>query len=656
MKSLTKRITIFIVLLALIFTMGGELFSAFAVTASAEENTIDIESSDPLEDLQGSTIEGSSFNLESYYFDQSKSTQLLSIIEYEYSFKTDLKDNFALYVYVYNPKALSFVEGNSHKIGLRVGKDESKNFKHYNLSYVSKSSATNYEGLIYKFKVDLTVEELNSIWNTNVNNANVRLYSVSEIELETTNGITEVVGCGAEYTYIGYMAGCGSSAYAQSTLACNVVKSDTLSLNVHPTYFRPEGTNGKDFTQDTLHSVYFSVPNDFISKYGEMTAVHATWLDVVLKPMLVTGNREAYSAITSYLGKSNLSGLDYAYLGSGKEILQDGNYHWTGDLAYNMPSVNERYYTENEIATPLSIIYMLFATDQLDVVDSADSYLLTSEALMDRLEKTYSKFGGEAVENKYSSLIFKTIASEYTDVNITSEDEYALTSETISQNFFEKWFGQHTVHTSTFDGIKAIQKVTSHDIQGNPSEVSKNLFISEADYKNFYDFCNTAMKADETVYLFRYQVSDYFSQEASLFHNNVDGLGRDRWQFVDSNAYFFYQTVNLGFDIIDVTFTSGESKTVIPVVMSPMDIVHDSTPPLDTKSDVEEEPWWQKIIALLLLILLATFVWPLLSPILTPIFTIIFSTIWNGVKSVVGFIISVITAPFRLIWRLLFPK
>ena len=58
----------------------------------------------------------------------------------------------------------------------------------------------------------------------------------------------------------------------------------------------------RDYTQDSLHSVWFSVPNEYMEKYGELYALHATYLNAVLKPMLVTGNREIYSSVKERLG------------------------------------------------------------------------------------------------------------------------------------------------------------------------------------------------------------------------------------------------------------------------------------------------------------------------------------------------------------------
>ena len=48
-----------------------------------------------------------------------------------------------------------------------------------------------------------------------------------------------------------------------------------------------------------------------------------------------------------------------------------------------------------------------------------------------------------------------------------------------------------------------------------------------------------------------------------------------------ADGYFFKETVNLDFDIIDVTFTKNLKNTVIPVVSSPIDVVPSPTPPPD---------------------------------------------------------------------------
>ena len=105
------------------------------------------------------------------------------------------------------------------------------------------------------------------------------------------------------------------------------------------------------------------------------------------------------------------------------------------------------------------------------------------------------------------------------------------------------------------------------------------------------DFCNAPENAESTVYLFRYQTTDYISQEATCLEKSGS-----RWRERDTNAYFFQETVNLDFDIIDVTFSNGEIATVIPVAMTPIDVVPSPTPPVHTETDEITPAWWAYVI------------------------------------------------------------
>ena len=76
------------------------------------------------------------------------------------------------------------------------------------------------------------------------------------------------------------------------------------------------------------------------------------------------------------------------------------------------------------------------------------------------------------------------------------------------------------------------------------------------------------------------------------------------YEFIDTNAYFAQEWVQLDFDIIDVTFTNGGVDTIIPVVSSPIDAVADVTPPVIITDD-DGASWWQIMLAVLLVVLLA---------------------------------------------------
>ena len=100
----------------------------------------------------------------------------------------------------------------------------------------------------------------------------------------------------------------------------------------------------------------------------------------------------------------------------------------------------------------------------------------------------------------------------------------------------------------------------------------------------------------------------------------------------DTNAYFFQETVNLNFDIIDLTFVKDDVYTVIPVAMAPIDVIHDSTAPVKTTPDKDFD--WKKLLKIvlggLLLILLLIIFMPLLP-------------------SLISLIIKIAVLPFRLI-------
>ena len=73
------------------------------------------------------------------------------------------------------------------------------------------------------------------------------------------------------------------------------------------------------------------------------------------------------------------------------------------------------------------------------------------------------------------------------------------------------------------------------------------------------------------------------------------------YEHKDTNAYLCQMWVQLDFDIIDLMFTKNGVDTIIPVIMSPMDIAADGTPPLVTTKD--GLAWWQILLAVLALIL-----------------------------------------------------
>lgn len=620
----------------------------------ADDSAVKFDESNVLDDLEDMTLDGKKFSLEEYNFDTKKDTQILSFVEYCYSFYEEKQDDFGFYVYIYNPKGLKFKTDSSlNTIQFATTKDSDSAYTKYTLTYLKKSEKADYEGLFYKFKVNLTEKQKTAILN-GVNSSS-RVYKVSGFELVTQGNLNATdYTVSLTYKYSGYAKGCGPNENAESTLKFTSEMLETLPLKVYATTYRPDGTNGKnDYTRDSLHSVYFAVSNKVIEQYGEMVAVHATWLNAVLKPALVTGNQDAYNAVLNYLGQSigssdiKFEELDYFFLGVLDKYYLTGDYHYIYDYSYNLIMDNydanydnisnymkffDLYKHSPKIGSELANLYMLFNSGSSE--NSADDYMVSSEIIQEKLIESANKFGGNLINGKYSEYMFESVDSEFTEVNYRADKTWPLTSKLIDKDWWDKLWGLSgtvTDYSSAYNGINAIYTVKDKDLSGSNSEISDKLYISEFDVDDFKSYYN-ASKEDSTVYLFRYQVSDYVSQELTTFQKRTT-LGVDYWDEKDTNSYIFQETVNLDFDIIDVTFSRGEVETVIPVVSNPIDVIPGGTPPVYTETDDDTPANVFKIILGLFLV----------------IFLIWFLSVTGALPLIGNVLVWIITAPFKFI-------
>ena len=612
LRNIRKKAAAWILVLLVCFgaVMGGQgNLSAFAAT----DVQMAYESTNVLNDLEGATIGGKTFDIADYPHDGDGKPQLISLAEFCYSYYADKQDDFGLYAYVYNPQDIAFdMATDRNKIQLTYG--DKASYSKYTLEFLNYSTRAGYEGRFYKFKVRLTDAQRAEILDT-VDDSG-RVYSVSGIELSYKGTVTEYP-CGQTYTYTGFAEGYGSELAQGDTLSCKVDGFDRyLTLDVRSTYYRPEGTNGEAHERDTLHSVYFSVPNKIIEEYGEMTAVHATWLNARTAPIFVTGNQDVYNAILPYLGQT-VDGGDFTYANEdsspvpyaliASKYIESASWNNAAySLSYMSYNANRKY-TQSD--TELPELFYCFLADGGD----ADSYTLSAETLLGNqqegikgyFESYTEEHGGALINDRFSEGLFESVASSFTDITISKDDTFELTDEVISQNLWQKFVGGgYNVSGTNSYTVSAIKKVEDGDFKSSVSETCLALYIDESDFEAFRECFNTAKEKDETVYLFRYYQSDYTCYEVAEYARGEGDwtiLGTNfGYEFVDSNAYLCQMWVQLDFDIIDLTFTKDDVATVIPVVMSPMDLAADGDfPVITTKNDLE---WWQVLLAVIGLI------------------------------------------------------
>ena len=410
--------------------MGGQgNLSAFAATdvQTAYENT------NVLDNLDGATIGGKAFDIADYPHNDEGRPQVISLVEFCYSYYADKQGDFGLYVYVYNPQDIAFdMATDRNKIQLTYGNKQS--YSKYTLDFLNYSEKAGYEGRFYKFKVRLSDSERQDILD--MVNDDGRVYKISGIELSYKGTVTEYP-CGQTYTYSGYAEGYGSELATGDTLTCTVDGFDKyLTLDVHSTYYRPEGSNGSENKQDTLHSVYFAVPNEIIREYGVMTAVHATWLNAYTNPIFVSGNEELYNGFMELVGKESPE-TDYAF-----HTNESGRY-WGG---FYFVDYSHGYNYSNAVENVLTKLNYAFYAENGD----ADSYVLPAEKLLGDSEngkkgwlETYTEnFGGELVNDKYSAALFEKVDAAFTDKTITSDRNRFSHSKRVIETHIRKFFLQ----------------------------------------------------------------------------------------------------------------------------------------------------------------------------------------------------------------------
>ena len=120
------------------------LFGVFSTTAYGADNGSSFHDTNVLDDLLSSTVNGKPFDVRDYPFDETGEVQVISFIEYCYSYKANQRDNYGLYIYVYNPKGQSFSENNKlNKIQMAVSYDADGNptsYDKFTLEFCNKST------------------------------------------------------------------------------------------------------------------------------------------------------------------------------------------------------------------------------------------------------------------------------------------------------------------------------------------------------------------------------------------------------------------------------------------------------------------------------------------------------------------------------------
>ena len=668
-KDNLTRISALLLLVFLCFTMfwGGQM-SAPAVYADTGKE-LNFDKTNIMDDLGSSTIDGKPFNLKDYPKNPFGKVQVLSFIEYCYAFADNNNGNYALYLYLYNPACLDiitasgankiqiatdfFYEGENGKVG------EPQSYSKFSLQCCSVSTGE-YDKLFYKFRViDESNKILNAMRTYEKSFGGKRLYAVSGVDLVTegSTGTDDIMKIddtviGKRFIYSGYAEGYGNSD--DFPLSCNVNNLETVELDVHSTFYRPndEVSGEHGMMQDQLNSVYFAVPNKFLKAYGGLQKVRAEWWEYKTQPIVITESEDLYNALNKFVGinvGSYNSDVGFALTTDREIVASSGDLtSYRSDWGYNIPD-DILLNCKNEV----SALYYLFNTfdDETSKYLPLDEFELTGERLesyVNGYDKSYENGTLDIDGKNISADLFTGDIDErrkqegynvgYNDVTIDKDEVYNILSYEDTTPWWQIWGASY--ESSEFASVKAIEEITADAMKLGKQEFCDTYLIDYEDYEEFAEFYEDATTLNpldpddelKTVFVFRFAQTEYYSRSLEVgYYKTAFPIQNSGWVFsYDKHPTGYAQsTVFLNFDIIELTFLDKDGiYTVIPAVSDPIDIYSDSNVP---KVENPGLPDWLKWLfaALALIALLVIFM---------PIFPYI-----------VQFVVWLILLPFKAI-------
>lgn len=637
-RGMKNRLVLWLILLVTVF---GAVITAAPCIAFAAGTPLSFDSTDVLDDLTSSTDSGQAFDLKDYPYDESKQVQIINFVEYCYSYKANMRNNYGLYVYIYNPQGLNIsTTSKSNKIQMATKYDADGNpsdYAKFDLQFLSKSEESNYKNLFYKFKVvDKAIDGKTFAQRVN---SNERRYDVSGVEL-MTYGANNATGYPVNGTYIftGYAAGYGPDANAKSTLASKVEYLETVSLDVKHTFYRTKTSVKGAGYQNQLDTVYFAVPQRFFDTYGKLQRIKAEWYEYKTNDIVVTSHQDFYDKAYPYLGIQTGEFDQFGMTKYNKDIYYSLGQN-AGDAGGGMNMAKWGWNLGSGfLHVPTPALYYLFKVGNIEEYDPYADIVsiggVESNALYEYIknyDKSFNKGTLPIKEGTISADLFADDIDDYRKLDTeygkiqngysyydfdADVDLQKLTSwQEGNPSFWDNWinwglwdamFGKIPEEESRT--VSPIYTLKDGDLSGTDTEIAERLLINANDVNALKTYHTAAKNNDCVTVLFRFATSDYYSAAVDIMELGKGFLGSDK--YTEGQAYRAYESVFLDFDIIQLTFNKDGVYKVIPTVSSPIDVVNAITPPIQMPDDT---PWWVKLLSVLLVILLLVLIVKLLT-------------------------------------------
>ena len=605
------------------------------------------DSTNALDDLQSSTIDGEPFDITDYPKNAQGTVQVITFVEYCYSQYENGFGNYALYVYLYNPALVEFVTiSTQNKIQIstdfyyeneqgKVG--DIKEYGKFSLKFCNASGGE-YENLFLKFRI---VDDEDIILNAereHEEKTGNRYYHISGIELfevggSATNAHEYLVN--KYYQFSGYAEGYGDNENFPF-ICLSTGQAEAVELDVKHTFYRSQtSSKGKGY-QNQLDSVYFAVPKRLFDTYGELQRIKAEWYEYKTKDIIVTSNDEFAAAATPWLGKKASNNYDTA-LGT-PAINKDIGYSLVQDyyVSSGMGNIQGMTWGWNVydlyLGQRAETLYYLFSVDNIEEYDPYADIVsiggVESNQLYEYIKNYDKSCDGGTLPIKDGTISADLFADDiddyrkvdsnygkiqqgysYYDFDADLDLQHLSSWQETDPDFWDNirnwglWdtiFGDIPEEESRI--VAPIEIIEEDDLKGTSEEVSERLLINSGDVQSLRDYYTEAVTVDpsisddeeKVVVLFHFATTDYYSAPVEIWELGTGFLGGDTK--ISGQAYRAWESVFFDFDVIQLTFNDDGEYYVIPAVSDPIDIVNAITPPVDMDDDI---PWWAYALVVL---------------------------------------------------------
>ena len=546
------------------------LFSVFSVFAFAEDT-----------DVLKEEIEK---NLPNVDLDNLAGNRLVVIGAME-----DLTEETNLYLYIYNPKKLNASSGYMNLNCSFEGSSgkTTKNYDKIAFSVIAKSN----DGAFCKARIDLSsisdkLNNYSTIHSYSWDNVVLQYYSLGFLKKETLL---------QNYNW----------KFDYSTGSCNVTYdvSEVAELDVRHTYYRSPSATSSINTFDEIHTVYFSIPDEYTKYYSKLYSVASTYTKKKAKPMLVGTHpllKEGdIRAVLLSLNNRAMLSADYSHsVDHGGAGIHIDRYITDTAFGINTSTSSGKFYYEIKDRLIEKDLGFYFYCDK--PIEKPEDISTTEEKFFEYVnyvEENAGEFWGiELFESsEYFPWSEKTINDTFDVMNYHDRiqgDFAALVdaygwgkgfmfwlyrkNPTKIQELSEKYLVDVPKDIPENANLLLCDEQVREDAKNlTAQKFSDKYLIYIDDVPSFKNYLNT----HNNVVLYRFDVVDYYSDEvvvgpkADLFEEYEDNY---RYALIEMYAYF-------GFRVIDVKFNDNGNFISLAVNSHPQNFA--SNPGLE-----EDEP------------------------------------------------------------------